>query len=203
MNGPLISLDMISPSIELLLAFIVGTGFGFFLERGGVGSAKRICSVFYLKEFYVPQLMFIAIVIGCLGTISFAHLGLIDMSLITFPQTFILAHVVGGLLFGAGLVIGGYCPGTSVVAAANLNMDAFVFIFGVLGGSVLFAETEVYVEWLYEIGDLGTFTLYEWWNTKPGVVSLIVVIFAVVFISLMNKMHLWVYGNPGSSSDEA
>ena len=193
MTGPFIKLGLINSSIEMFLAFLIGVGFGYFLERGGLGSAKRLCSVFYLKEFYVPQVMFTAIMVAGTGAIIFAHFGILDMSLVKIPPTYVLAHIVGGVIFGLGFIVGGYCPGTSMVSAANLNLDGIMFVGGAFLGSFIFTETVTLVEPLYEYGNFGVFTIYEWWNTKPGVVTFAVILFALGFMFILNKMHDLVY----------
>ena len=75
-----------------------------------------------------------------LGVIVLGHFGLLDISLIYINPTFLWSAIVGGLIMGLGFVIGGFCPGTSVCAAAIGKIDAMIFILGSFIGVLIFAE---------------------------------------------------------------
>jgi hypothetical protein len=90
-----------------------------------------------------------------------------------------VAQVVGGLLLGVGFVIGGYCPGTSIAAAATGRIDALVYVAGIVLGTVSFAGLFPVLRGLYLAGAAGTQTL-------PGLLHLPygLVVFAVVLMAL-------------------
>jgi len=82
----------------------------------------------------------------------------------------VVPQVLGGLLFGAGFVICGLCPGTSCVAASSGKLDGVAVIAGMLGGVLLFAEALPLIGPLYEATPLGPLTLPEVLNVPYGVV---------------------------------
>ena len=93
---------------SLVAAFVLGILFGFFLERGGLGNARKLVGLFYLRDFTVVQVMFTAIVVASVGLVGLAALGLVDLGQIAVPATYLWPQILGGLIFGAGFVVGGY-----------------------------------------------------------------------------------------------
>ncbi|MEZ5249363.1 MAG: YeeE/YedE thiosulfate transporter family protein [Ilumatobacteraceae bacterium] len=138
-SAPFIPLNGGSPTLYALLALLVGTGFGFFLERAGFGSAKKLTSVFTLRDWQVYKVMFTALITALVGSQILSGLGMLDLSLVEVGSTMLLPMAVGGLLFGVGFYFGGFCPGTAVVSAVRGRLDAVVFLVGVLGGMYAFA----------------------------------------------------------------
>jgi len=107
---------MIGP---LAAAVIIGIAFGWTLERAGLGSAPKLAGQFYLTDFTVFKVMFSAIVTAMLGAFWLSRLGVLDLSRVYVPETYLLPQLAGGLLFGVGFVVACLCPGTSCVAAAS------------------------------------------------------------------------------------
>lgn len=93
---------------SLVAAFVLGILFGFFLERGGLGNARKLVGLFYLRDFTVVQVMFTAIVVASVGLVGLAGLGLVDLGQIAVPTTYLWPQILGGLILGAGFVVGGY-----------------------------------------------------------------------------------------------
>jgi 3-mercaptopyruvate sulfurtransferase SseA/uncharacterized membrane protein YedE/YeeE len=125
-----------------LTALLLGLGFGFALERAGFGSSRKLAGIFYFKDMTVLKVMFTALVTAMLGVMLFARLRLVDID----TQIYVLpsrygAQILGGLIFGVGFVISGWCPGTSAVGAASGKGDAFVFLGGVVLGAIAYNET--------------------------------------------------------------
>ena len=90
------------------MAFVVGIGFGFFLEKAGFGSARKLSAQFYFRDFAVLKVMFTAIVVAGLGFWWLVRLGLLDLNYTYINPTFYIPQIVGGLILGVGFVIGGY-----------------------------------------------------------------------------------------------
>ncbi len=107
---------------------MIGIGFGFFLEQAGFGSARKLTNQFYFKDMAVFRVMFTAIVTAMLGLFYLSALGWVDLSLVYISPTYLWPQIVGGLLLGVGFIVGGYCPGTSMVAVATGKLDALVFV---------------------------------------------------------------------------
>lgn len=129
-----------SIATDLAIAAVLGFGFGFCLERAGFGSARKLTAVFYLFDMAVVKVMFTAIVTCMVGLALLSAIGAADLSEFYVEPTAVPAQLVGGLIFGAGFMIGGYCPGTSMAAIATGRKDGFAFAFGMLSGVWAYAE---------------------------------------------------------------
>ena len=132
--GPIIPLLEISNEINLLIAFLIGIGFGFTLEQAGFSSSRKLVGMFYGYDITVLKVFFTAAITAMLGLLFLNYLGLIDMSIVYVNEYYIKSAIIGGVIMGAGFVIGGFCPGTSVCAAAIGKIDAMYFIGGSLIG---------------------------------------------------------------------
>ena len=137
---PLASSVELATGTFLLLTLVGGVAFGVVLERAGFGSGCKLTAVFYGYDMSVVKVMFTAIVTAMVGLWLLASIGVIDMQEIYIVPTNYAAQLVGGLVFGAGFVIGGYCPGTAVVACAAGRTDAWVFALGLLAGIAVYAR---------------------------------------------------------------
>ncbi|MBE3095919.1 MAG: YeeE/YedE family protein, partial [Planctomycetes bacterium] len=179
MMAPFFKLGMFGDETSLVIAFVIGIGFGFFLERAGFGSARKLMSQFYLNDLAVFKVMFTAIVTAMLGVTYLSWLGILDLSLVYLSPTYVLPQIAGGLILGFGFVVGGYCPGTSVAAAATGRIDALVYVGGMLFGTLLFAETYPLVRRFHESTAMGAVTIPQYLNLPYGLV-----VFAVVLMAL-------------------
>ncbi len=179
MSAPLYKFGLFGDEASLLLAFLIGIGFGFALERAGFGSARKLISQFYLDDLSVLKVMFTAVVTAMLGVTYLAWVGWLDLSLVYLVPTFWVAQVVGGLLGGIGFAVGGYCPGTSAAAAATGKLDGLLFVLGVAAGSLVFALAFPLVRGLYVAGALGEKTLPQVLGLPYGVVAFAVVLMAL------------------------
>jgi uncharacterized membrane protein YedE/YeeE len=179
MNAPFYKFGAFGDEASLVVAFVIGIGFGFFLERGGFGSARKLTSQFYLDDLAVFKVMFTAIVTAMLGVFYLSWLGIMDLALVDLVTTNLWPQIVGGLVLGFGFVIGGYCPGTSLVAAVTGRIDGLVFILGVLAGVYAFGEAFPLLKGFYESGDLGKLTLPQASHLPYGLVVFLVVVMAV------------------------
>jgi hypothetical protein len=158
---PLYPNDVFGSPTGLLLGTLIGFAFGFVLERAGFGNAKNLAAQFYLTDTRVLKVMFSAIATACAGIGLLAGLGVLDLSLLTVPETFVGPHVVGGLLLGAGFMISAYCPGTGVVAMASGKWDGLWSIVGVALGSFAFGLVYAPLEGFYRSGAMGPVTIAQ------------------------------------------
>ncbi len=159
MNAPLYATGMISINTSLGLAIFLGILFGFFLQRGGLGNPHKLAGIFYLTDFTVPKVMFSAIVVAATGLYLLSDLGFIDLNKVWIVQTFFWPQIVGGLLFGIGFALSGYCPGTAVTGLGTGRLDALVVIVGIIAGSLLFAVLYPALESFYLGSPMGGMTL--------------------------------------------
>lgn len=163
----------------LAVALGVGIGFGWCLERAGLGSARKLAGQFYARDFTVLKVLFSAIVTAMLGVFWLSRLGMIDPALIYLPPTWLVPQAVGGALFGVGMVAGGLCPGTSCVAAAAGRRDGFAVMGGMLAGVLLFAAAFPVLDELYTATPAGTFTIPDLLRLPTGTVVAAVVALAL------------------------
>jgi hypothetical protein len=177
-------------SEALMIAAAIGVAFGFFLERAGFGSSRKLVSIFYLKDFAVFKVMFTAIVTAMLGARLLALTGAADLGTWYALETFLWPQIAAGLVFGVGFVMGGWCPGTALVGAASGRGDALLFLggagLGSLGYALVFPEIEPFAT-----DGGGVSTLPESLGMSPGLVSLIVVVLAIAAFVGSNRLVAW------------
>lgn len=178
MMAPLLKYGVFGVETSFVVAFVLGLGFGFALERAGFGSARKLVSQFYLDDLAVFKVMFTAIVTAMLGVTYLSWLGILDLSLVYLVPTFLLPQVVGGLILGVGFVVGGYCPGTALAATATGRVDGLLFGAGIYGGTLLFAEAYPLFKPLHKATPMGQTTIPQFFNLPYGVV-----VFAVVLVA--------------------
>ena len=146
-------LDALDSGEAFFASLVIGFFFGLALERAGFGSSRRISGIFYFTDMAVLKVMFSALIVAMLGLAFFSSLGLLDIpTQIHTLKTYYGAFVVGGLLFGFGFAISGWCPGTAMVGLASGKVDALVFLVGAVLGSILFNELYPVIEPLYTWG---------------------------------------------------
>lgn len=119
---------------------LFGVLFGYALESAGFGSPRKLTAQFRFTDWSVFKVMFTAIVVAAAGLAAADALGLMHPSDIFIPTTYVWATLIGGALVGAGMALGGYCPGTSLAGFAGGRLDALVFMVGLIVGSGLFAQ---------------------------------------------------------------
>jgi uncharacterized protein len=170
-TGP--SAPPVAPAAQLMVGVIFGLVFGFLLQKGGVGKFNVLIGQLLLQDFTVAKVMLTAIVVGMVGILTLHHFGKVSLHL---KPTRIGANVIGGLLFGAGFALLGYCPGTAAVALGQGSWDALFGMAGLVAGSWMFAEFSASLKKTVEKwGDLGKVLLPDLLHIPRG---LFVVIFA-------------------------
>lgn len=116
-----------------------GALFGYVLQRGGLGNGCRLTAQFRLQDWTVFNVMFTAIIVAASGLYVLQLAGVINWSQLYVPTTYVWATLLGGALVGAGMGVGGYCPGTSIIGAAAGRLDGIVFFVGLVIGVFAFA----------------------------------------------------------------
>jgi len=185
--GPIIPLSGISEEINLLIGFIIGIGFGFVLEQAGFSSSRKLAGMFYGYDLTVLKVFFTAGITAMLGLLFMNELGLIDMGIVYVNDFYMTSAIIGGVIMGAGFIIGGFCPGTSVCAAAIGKIDAMFFIGGSLLGILIFGQTYPMWEELYNSQHLGSIKLSDTIGIKDGILALIVILAAILMFWLGEK----------------
>jgi uncharacterized protein len=178
-RAPLYELGAFGDSGALIVAVIVGIAFGWCLERAGMGSARKLAGQFYLSDLTVFKVMFSAIVTAMLGAFWLGRFGILDLSRVYVPETFVVPQLVGGLVFGIGFAIGGLCPGTSCVAAATGRGDGMMLVGGMFSGVLLTGLSFRWLDAFYQSTPRGAFTLPQALSLPYGVVVALVVLVAL------------------------
>jgi uncharacterized membrane protein YedE/YeeE len=170
MMAPFYELGRFGDGTSLAIAVLLGIAFGWFLERGGMGNARKLSGQFYFPDLSVFKLMFSAIVTAMLGLFWLSWAGLLDLSRVYVPETFIAPQLVGGLVFGVGFVVGGLCPGTSCVAAATGRKDGLALMGGMLAGIFVFGEAFPVIGKFADSTARGAWTLPQAFGLSHGTV---------------------------------
>jgi rhodanese-related sulfurtransferase len=157
----------------------IGLAFGAVLEVAGFGDSRKLSAPFYFRDMTVLKVMFSAIVTAMVLIFAGNALGWVDFPRIYVNPTYLWPQIVGGLIMGCGFILGGFCPGTSIVALATLKLDGLFFAMGVFAGVWLFGDTVARFAGFYESGFHGRFILPDLLGVDAGWVVLAIVIMAV------------------------
>lgn len=176
--GPLVP-EIISNELNLVVAFFVGIGFGYVLEQAGFSSTKKLVGLFYGYDFTVLRVFFTAGVTAMVGVLLLSHFNLLNIEIIYVNPTFLWSAIAGGLIMGLGFVVGGFCPGTSVCAAAAGKLDAMVFILGSIIGILLFTETYPLIKELYLSENWGAVRFDKFLGISPELFAAIITLIAI------------------------
>lgn len=165
--------------VSYLVPLVIGIGFGAALEMSGFGDSRKLAAQFYFKDVTVLKVMFTGIVVAATLIGLSSAIGLLDFQQLFVNPTYLAPGIVGGLIMGVGFIIGGFCPGTSLVAASTLKIDGIVFALGVAFGIFVFGETVGAFEGFFNATAMGRFTLPELFGIDTGLVLLGVVAMAL------------------------
>jgi len=190
MNGPFYDYGWVGEEASLVFAVVTGIAFGLFLERAGLGSAKKLSAQFYFRDLTVFKMMFTAIITAMLGVYWLNWAGLLHAEMIYLTPTFVWPQVIGGLVFGVGFIVGGYCPGTSCVASSTGSLDGLVNVIGLFTGILLFGELYPFLEGFYTASPLGHITMVDYFDVAPGVMVFVIVSLALVGFWLSEKLEI-------------
>lgn len=130
-------MDQSHPKTSLMFPAIFGLIFGFLLQRGGMGKYEVLIGQLLLTDWAVLKVMLTAIVVGMVGVQTMHSRGLVKLHL---KPTRLVSNIGGGLLFGAGFALIGYCPGSAAAALGEGHWDALFGMAGLVVGSYLYAE---------------------------------------------------------------
>ncbi len=171
--------DIISNEFNFIIAILIGIAFGYILEQAGFSSSKKLVGLFYGYDFTVLRVFFTAGITAMFGVVVLGHFGLLDISIIYINPTYLWSAIVGGVIMGLGFVIGGFCPGTSVCAAAIGKIDAMIFIVGSIIGVFVFSELYPILEGLYKSEYWGNVRIFEVIGISQGLFSFLMILMAV------------------------
>ncbi len=164
---------------QLVLGLLFGVAFGFLLQKGGVAKYHILIGALLLEDFTVMKVMLTAIIVGSVGIFALHALGGVELHL---KPTRYASNVVGGLLFGIGFGLLGYCPGTGAAALGQGNWDAIGGVAGLMVGSYLYAEMSGTLDrTINKWGDRGKLTL-------PDIVGMKRSTFLLIWLPLLTMV---------------
>src|SRR5512143_861167 len=170
---------------NLFVALLLGIGFGFALNKGGLTKYRRIAGQFRFTDMTVLKFMLTGILTGMIGLYALQGAGLIS-AFPYVPPTFIAGNVIGGLIFGVGMSLAGYCPGTCFAGAGEGKLDYLLpGVLGLLAGGALYGLTYPYIGqpiqlWAYST-NFGSLTLPAWLGLDP---YLLITLYTLVVLIL-------------------
>ncbi len=200
MMGPFVP-DLISNELNLVIAFLLGTGFGVTLEQAGFSSSRKLAGVFYGYDFTVLRVFFTAAVTAMSGTLLLGYFGLLDLDVIFVNPTWLAPALVGGAIMGAGFILGGYCPGTSLCAAAIGKVDAMFFVLGGAIGVFGFGEFYGLYKGFYESTSLGELKVYESLGLSQGLFAFLLIAVAIAAFAVTTVIEKKVAGEAAPSRE--
>lgn len=170
-----------------VLPLVFGFLFGWALQKAGLSHYHKIVNVFRMKDMAVLKFMMSAMATGLIGTYIVVALGWA-----TIPDvraTYLLGNVVGGLIFGVGMAVGGFCPGTVIAGAGQGSLDYLIpGGLGFLAGASLFAHTyESVFNRLVTVANYGNVTLFDWWDLNKWLTIIVFVEFVVLLFYWLEK----------------
>lgn len=176
---------------KLILGLLTGIAFGFFLQKGRVAKFDVILGQLLLKDWTVVKIMATAIAVGSVGVYALVAMG---MATLHIKPALLGGVITGGLLFGAGMAVFGYCPGTGVAASGEGHRDAMVGVAGMLCGAAVYVALYPSLKpMITALADWGKITLPEAASTSPwpwvlGLVA--VIVFALLMLENRRRGEL-------------
>jgi hypothetical protein len=178
--GPLSSYFAFPDWLNMLTAFLIGTGFGFALEQAGFSSSRKLAGMFYGYDTTVLKVFFTAAIVALIGSQFLSYLGLLNLNQVYVNEFYLTASITGGVIMGAGFIMGGFCPGTGLSALSIGKIDAMVFVAGGFTGAFIFTETYPLIEGMATAQYKGPVKINESLGLSPGLFTLIMVAAAAV-----------------------
>jgi uncharacterized membrane protein YedE/YeeE len=177
----------VSGTSALVLAVVFGAAFGWLLHRGKVTDYNTIVNQFRLRDFTVLKVMLTAIIVGGVGVLVLVNLGAAKFHV---RDANMLGTIIGAAIFGVGMVLYGYCPGTGFAAIATGSVHALVGAFGMLAGAVAYAFSFDWVRAnILSVWKLGKVTLTDVTGIPQFAIFAILVLIAGGLFYTVEKMR--------------
>lgn len=172
----------------IIIGLITGILFGFLMQKARVVRYDKQLGALRLQDMTIIKFMLSAVMVSMVGIYALSDLGVVELSV---KPTVIGANVIGGLLFGVGWGMLGYCPGTSLGALGEGRLDAVWGILGMLFGAGFFAEMYPALQnSVYQWGDFGKITLPEVLNMNHWILIVVFIAAAVLLFRWFEKKGL-------------
>jgi len=172
--------------MSLFLAIIFGIGFGYILYRVGALDYRNILNALVLKDLAIPKFMLLSVAITSVGIFSLRLNGLVTLDVISANP---LGNILGGLIFGIGFALAGYCPGTSIGAMGEGKKDARYTVLGGLAGVFVYTIVQQYTGFSIAAFDIGKLTLEDLIHLNPFSVAVIFGIAIILIIYIVDYLE--------------
>ncbi len=170
---------------KIISALIFGLVFGFLLQKGGVGKYHILLGQLLLQDWTVVKVMLTAVIVGMIGIFALHHFAKVNLHI---KPTKLGANIIGGLVFGAGFALMGYCPGTGAAALGQGSWDALFGMAGLVAGSWLYAEFSGTLKSTVEKwGDLGKLTLADVLHLPRGALVAMMAVLLTGFLFALER----------------
>ncbi len=172
--------------MELLLGIIIGTLWGYIFQRARILRFEKHIGLLTLRDLDILKFLLTGVIVGTIGINLLAQMGLINYAI---KPTHVVANLLGGVIYGLGWALLGYCPGTSPGTVAEGAFDGLFGLAGGLLGAVAFAHT--YPFWsakVLHIGNLGPITLASLLHLSPLLIGPVFALILLGFIFFLEKM---------------
>lgn len=173
-----------------VLALFLGVFFGFSLNKAGLTKYHKIVNVFRLNDLAVLKFMMTALVVAMCGLFVLRGLGVLTFP--TVPATYVVGNLVGGLVFGVGMALAGFCPGTCAAGAGEGKLDYIIPGFlGFLAGAGLYGLTYPLIfPQISGIANLGNVVIPDLWNLNPYLTVITFALMALLLFYLIDRMGM-------------
>lgn len=172
--------------LNLVYGLLTGLVFGFLLQRATVTRFSTIVGQFLWVDHTVLRTMFTAVVVGAVGVYAMHQMWDVPLHI---KSATLLANATGGVIFGVGMAILGYCPGTGLGAIGEGSRHAIFGFLGMIVGAGLYAEAYPWISaHVLPVGDLGKVTLPDETGWSPWLfIALLIGIALIVFAILPGR----------------
>ncbi|MBE2268324.1 MAG: YeeE/YedE family protein [Anaerolinea sp.] len=173
-----------------VIALFLGVAFGFALNKAGLTKYHKIVNVFRLVDLTVLKFMMTALIVSMSGLYLLRALGLVTFP--NIPATYIAGNVIGGLIFGIGMALSGYCPGTCAAGAGEGKLDYLIPGFlGFLVGAVIYGLTYQQVfPAISAIANSGSVVIPDLWNLSPFLTIALFALLSLLLFYLIDRAGL-------------
>jgi uncharacterized membrane protein YedE/YeeE len=173
-----------------IVTLVLGMFFGLALNKAGLTKYHKIVNVFRLSDLAVLKFMMTALVVAMTGLYALRGVGALTFPAV--PPTYIVGNLVGGLLFGVGMALAGFCPGTCVAGAGEGKLDYLIpGLLGFLTGAALYGLTyqQIFPR-ISAIANLGGVVMPDLWNLNPYLTVLTFALMALLLFYLIDRMGM-------------
>jgi len=172
--------------MEMLAAVSVGFGFGWLLQKAGLARYDRIVNIYRFRDLAVLKFLLSALVSGAIGVLVLTATGV--SGIVPVPRTFLVGNFAGGVVFGIGMAISGFCPGTIAAGIGEGRLDYLVpGVLGLVAGAFAFGALYSTLAPLAARGAVTGDTLPAWLGVEPWLVVAILTAAALVLLYAVER----------------